>query len=290
MRLTPLVLVPAALLGLVALAAQPSPPRDELPNRIPRPAPYDPSEAKIFPPPYEERWETVHNPGRCATCHGQIFAEWNGSMMGNAWRDPGWRAAFLLAARQTSTTGDCAVPPPPDGTRRSRLNPFAEGCTSVFDVGAGRARLSRPGSLLDGFCSQCHMPANYVDNVPLAGIAADAPSGREHARLDPELDPTSDAGTGLAFATMESRFRNTDAGKRGVFCAVCHTLADTREMPFGNVHKSGAAYPPVPGAARREVLLPAAALDRVQVPDAAAASQGYAIGAGAFRLSPHALG
>jgi len=290
MRLMSFVLVPAALLGLIALAAQPSPPRDELPNRIPRPAPYDPAEAKVFPPPYEERWETVHNPGRCATCHGQIFAEWNGSMMGNAWRDPGWRAAFLLAARQTSTTGDCAVPSPPDGTRRSRLNPFAEGCTSVFDVGAGRARLSRPGSLLDGFCSQCHMPANYVDNVPLAGITADAPSGREHARLDPELDPTSDAGTGLAFAALESRFRNTDAGKRGVFCAICHTLADTREMPFGNVHKSGAAYRPVPGAARREELLPAAALDRTQVPDAAAASQGYAIGAGAFRLSPHALG
>jgi hypothetical protein len=267
------VLVPTV--GLVALAYQSSPPADDLPNRIPRPAPYDVREAQASPPPFEEKWETVHNPGRCSACHGQIFAEWNGSMMGNAWRDPGWRAAFLLAARQTSTTGDCGAPDPPDGTERSHLNPFAAGCASAFDTGSGRFTVSRPGSLLDGFCSQCHMPANYVDNAPLAGVAADPPSGLEHARLDPQLDPTSDAGTGLAFATVVSRFRNTDAGKRGVFCAVCHTMTGTREMPFGNVHKSGA--------------LPAGPVDRPAVPDPAAPSQGYAVGAGAFRLSPHAL-
>jgi hypothetical protein len=279
-RWSSIVVVLAATVLLVALANRPSFPGDDLPDRLSRPAPYDAAEAKIYPPPFEERWETVHNPGRCSTCHGQIFAEWNGSMMGNAWRDPGWRAAFLLAARQTSTAGDCGGPSPPDGTPRSHLNPFAEGCSSAFDTGAGREAVARPGSLLDGFCSQCHMPANYVDNMPLAGITADARSGREHARLDPELDPTSDAGTGLAFATLESRFRNTDAGKRGVFCAVCHTMTDTREMPFGNVHKSGAPYPSVP---------PAVAQDRPGVPDPAAPSQGYAVGSGAFRLSPHAL-
>jgi hypothetical protein len=278
-RWSSVVVVLVSTVVLVALAYQPSPPGDELPSRIPQPAPYDTREAKAFAPPFEERWETVHNPGRCATCHGQIFAEWNGSMMGNAWRDPGWRAAFLLAARQTSTTGDCAIPLPPDGTLRSHLNPFAEGCTSAFDTAAGRETMARPGSLLDGFCSQCHMPANYVDNVPLAGVGQTA--GIEHAKLDPGFDPTSDAGTGLAFATLEPRFRNTDAGKRGVFCAVCHTMTDTREMPFGNVRKSGTPYPPTPPTPRA---------DRPAVPDPAAPSQGYAIGAGAFRLSPHALG
>src|SRR6185436_14170932 len=151
-----LILVPMA--GLVFLAYQPPASQDELDNRLPRPAPYVAAEARVFPPPYEAAWEGHANPGRCATCHPSIFAEWNGSMMSNAWRDPGWRAAFLLVARQTSTAGDCEVPPPPDGTERSRLNPFAAGgCTSRFDTGTGTSTLSRPGSLLDPFCSQCHM-------------------------------------------------------------------------------------------------------------------------------------
>jgi Big-like domain-containing protein len=280
-----------ATAGLIVLAFQPFADHDDLPNRIPQAAPYVAAEARVFPPPFEEAWEEVHNPGRCATCHGQIFAEWNGSMMSNAWRDPGWRAAFLLAARQTSTAGDCGVPAPPDGTPRSRLNPFAtRDCASEFDLGAGRHSTSRPGSLLDGFCAQCHMPANYVDNVPLAGVAADPPSGLEHGALDPEFDPTADAGTGLAFATLKSHSRNTDAGKRGVFCAVCHTLVDTREMPFGNYRKSGTPYPVVPAPQSRARLLPAAAQDRVRPPAPAAASQGYAVGAGSYRLSPHAIG
>src|SRR6185436_4335413 len=283
-----LILVPTV--GLVVLAYQPSASHDELESRMPRPAPYVAAEAQVFPPPYEPAWEGHANPGRCASCHPQIFAEWNGSMMSNAWRDPGWRAAFLLVARQTSTAGDCEAPSPPDGTERSRLNPFAAGgCSSRFDIGTGTSTLSLPGSLLDPFCSQCHMPANFVDNVPLAGIAPDPVSGLEHAKLDPEFNPTSDNGTGLAFATLESRFRNTPAGQRGIFCAICHTYADTREMPFGNYHKSGTSYPPVIGSASRARLLPPATQDRLQVPDPASPNQGYAIGAGAFRLSPHAI-
>jgi hypothetical protein len=277
--------------GLVALAFQPAASRDELPNRIPQAAPYVVAEARRFPPPFAEAWEGPHNPGRCATCHAKIFAEWNGSMMSSSWRDPGWRAAFLLAARQTSTAGDCEAPSPPDGTARNRVNPFAAGdCTSSFDTGAGHATTSRPGSLLDGFCSQCHMPANYVDNVPLASVGPDAPSGREHGALDSEFNPTSDAGTGLAFATVASRFRNTDAGRRGVFCAICHTFADTREMPYGDFHKSGTPYPAVPGTQSRSRLLPPASQDRASVPDPASPNQGYAVGAGAYRLSPHAIG
>ena len=97
----------------------------ELENRIPETAPYDISEAQFFPPPYEEYWKGTANPGQCQSCHRRIFEDWAGSMMANAWRDPAWRGAFLLAARQSSTDGDCDVPPPPDGTAKARLNPFA---------------------------------------------------------------------------------------------------------------------------------------------------------------------
>jgi len=283
-RLGLALLVLASMAGLVLLAYQrPAASTDELTSRMPRPAPYDVAEARDFPPPYEEHWESHANPGRCATCHPTIFAEWNGSMMSNAWRDPGWRAAFLLVARMTSTFGDCDAPSPPDGTPRSQINPFAvAGCASRFDVGTGFSTLSRSGSLLDPFCSQCHMPSNFVDNVPLATVEPDPVSGIEHAKIDPEFNPTSDNGTGVAFAPLESRFRNTASGQRGIFCAVCHSVADTREMPFGNYHKSGIPYGD--GKGRQN-----ANQDRLQAPDPASPNQGYAIGAGAFRLSPRAL-
>ena len=53
----------------------------DLPNRIPEPAPYVTKEAKAFPPPFEEYWQTHANAGQCQTCHKKIFDEWNGSMM-----------------------------------------------------------------------------------------------------------------------------------------------------------------------------------------------------------------
>ena len=269
----------AAAAGMIALAFGHSRSSDEIPNRIPRAAPYVTEEAEVVPPPFEPYWKKDHNPGKCSTCHSRIFSEWNGSMMSNSWRDPGWRGAFLLAARQTSTAGNCDLPNPPDGTERARLNPFANAdCSTSFDIGTTQHLTSHPGSLLDGFCAQCHMPTNFVDNVTLAGVSSDPASGLEHGRLDPNFNPTSDNGTGLAFATLESQIRNTDTGKRGIFCAACHTMADTREMPFGNYRKSDQPYLQVDGSDRTRPAAPEAP------------NLGLAVGAGSFRLSPRAIG
>ena len=94
-------------LAAVAFVARPHDAATDLPNRIPEAAPYLTSEAQVFPPPYEEYWATQNHPGQCANCHRKIFDEWNGSMMSNSWRDPVWRAAFLLLARAVSTNGEC---------------------------------------------------------------------------------------------------------------------------------------------------------------------------------------
>ena len=102
--------------GVSAVVYQPSLDEAELPNRIPEAPPYILEEANFFPPPFEEYWQGVNNPGQCVNCHKRIFEEWSGSMMANAWRDPAWRSAFLLSARQTSTHGECDTPSPPDGT------------------------------------------------------------------------------------------------------------------------------------------------------------------------------
>src|SRR5215472_12536752 len=106
--------------GVSAIVYGPDPTRlADIPNRIPEAAPYITAEAAAYPPPFEEHWQNQANPGQCQTCHKKIFDEWNGSMMSNAWRDPVWRAAFLLLARETSAHGECDAPDPPDGTPKA---------------------------------------------------------------------------------------------------------------------------------------------------------------------------
>jgi hypothetical protein len=262
----------------------------DLPNRMPEAAPYNTAEAAMFPPPYEEYWKTQNHPGQCQTCHQKIFDEWNGSMMSNSWRDPVWRGAFLLLARTLSTNGECDAPQPPDGTEKSHHNPFAVHgeCMSEFDIGTEHVKMSRPGSLLDAFCSRCHMPTNYLDNVPLRNVTMDKATGLESAPADTKFNPTGDNHTGIAFATVEEQFRNTESGKTGIFCAICHTFASTRDTPFHNYTRSGTEYVPAVGAESRADLV-AGSADLFKVADPTKQNLGYSIGAGAYRLSPHAI-
>jgi len=278
-------------LGATFLIKDPGPPLADLPNRIPEAAPYVTAEAEVFPPPYEEYWQTQNHPGQCQTCHQKIFDQWNGSMMSNSWRDPVWRAAFLLLSRATSTNGECDTPLPPDGTPKAAHNPFARrgACATDFDIGARTVTTSRPGSLIDAFCSRCHMPTNYLDNVPLRTITVDAETGIESAPADPKFFPSSDNGTGIAFATLDSQFRNTESGKSGIFCAVCHSYASTRDTPFHNYKRGGTEYIPAVGIASRSDLVPPGGQDLFAVADLNKRNLGYSIGAGSYRLSPHAI-
>jgi Bacterial Ig-like domain len=264
---------------------------NDLPNRLPEAAPYVVAEAQAFPPPYHEHWEREDSPGQCQTCHQKIFDEWNGSMMSNSWRDPAWRAAFLLLARATSAHGECDTPEPPDGTPKATHNPFADKdqCTSTFDIGTGKYTVSRPGSLLDFFCSRCHMPTDYVDNVPLKNVSIDPRNNLESAPGDPNFNPTADNGTGIAYATLDSQYRNTISGKSGIICAVCHTYAETRDTPFHNYVPSQSAYTPATSRQSRSDAVAPKPPDVFTVPDPGKPNLGYSIGAGAYRLSPHAI-
>jgi hypothetical protein len=286
------IIILITALGVSAFVYQPSGPHLDIPNRIPEGAPYILAEAQEFPPPYEEYWQTQNHPGQCQSCHQKIFDEWNGSMMSNSWRDPVWRAAFLLLSRGVSTNGDCAIPQPPDGTPRAHHNPFAKKgeCASEFNIGTHMFTVARSGSLLDAFCSRCHMPTNYLDNVPLRTVKVDPKTGIESAPADPNFNPTSDNGTGIAFAQLESQFRNTDSGRTGIFCAVCHSIGATRDTPFHNFERSGNEYNLAIGTAARGDLLPAPLQDMFDVADPTKKNLGYSVGAGAYRLSPHAIG
>lgn len=265
---------------------------NDIPNRLPEAAPYVLAEAQAFPPPFHDHWEQEDSPGQCQTCHQKIFDEWNGSMMSNSWRDPVWRAAFFALSKATSAHGECDTPEPPDGTPKATHNPFANKgeCSSTFDIGTEKYTVSRPGSLLDFFCSRCHMPTDYTDNIPLKTVSVDPKTGLENAPGDPNFNPTSDNGTGIAFATLAPQYRNTDSGKSGIICAVCHSNAETRDTPFHNYVHSASAYTPATGIKPRSELLAAAQQDTFNVPDPAKQNLGYSIGAGSYRLSPHAIG
>jgi len=272
------LLIVGALGGLaLGLVYQASARHLELPTAILEEAPYNTGEAVFFPPPWESAWEGTNNPGKCSGCHTGMFDMWNGSMMSNSWRDPLWRSAFFLLGRATATDGNCDIPNPPDGTPRALLNPFANGnCTSTFDLGTQLHTTSGSGSLLDEFCSACHMPTNYIDNV--------APDGS----VNPAYDPTSAAGTPWAYATVTANVTNTDAGKRGIFCKVCHSMTGSRQTPYHNYNKSGTDYTPALGTGSRDSLVTPP--DILNVADAGSPNLGYSIGARAYKLSPHAIG
>jgi len=291
-KLIKLAILVSTTLTLGAIVYRPDPSSlSDLPNRMPEAAPYVTAETAAAAPPFEDHWQEEGNPGQCRTCHKDIFEQWNGSMMSNAWRDPVWRAAFLMLARATSANGECDTPQPPDGTAKATLNPFAVPgeCATTFDIGAGKHTLSRSGSLLDGFCSRCHMPTNYVDNVPLHNVSVDPQTRLENAKVDPNFNPTSDNGTGIAFAELDAQFRNTESGKSGIICAVCHTYTATRDTPFHNYTRAGFEYSPTADPKPRSESLPTDRQDKFAVADASRRNLGYSIGAGSFRLSPHAI-
>jgi hypothetical protein len=134
------------------------------------------------------------------------------------------------------------------------------------------------------------MPTNYIDNVPLRTVTVDARTGLENAPVDPRFHPTSDNGTGIAFATLDEQLRNTESGKSGIFCAICHSFAATRDTPFHNYERAGVDYVPAPGRQARGDLVPRELQDILLPAERTRRNLGYSIGAGAFRLSPHALG
>jgi len=300
-------------IGLLGLVSQAYARHGELPNRIAEPAPYNLTEAGFFggftghAPPFESDWNNANNPGQCSGCHDRIFSEWNGSMMANAWRDPAWQAAFLLTARATATDGcgDVLENLGPDGRAIdgteayacNDLNPFAiDGTSSRFKMGPDEfVTTTGSGSLMDDFCSRCHMPTNYVDAVPLASVNIDDlgdGASIEHAAVIPNFDPTSSNGSARAFATVinsaQSLFRNTESGKRGIFCAVCHTNTESKRTPYSTYVQSGVEYTPAQGSGSRANILGSQG-NVANIPDANSPNLGYGIGGGTFRLSPHAI-
>jgi hypothetical protein len=314
-----LLAVSLVVVGLLCPLSRPSARHGEeefLTNRIPEPAPYVVEEttsaggafgAPHTGVPFEPLWNGTDDVGSCASCHTTLYDEWRGGMMSNSWRDPGWRGAFLYVARATSTNGDCDIPLPPDGTPKARINPFGNAnCTSTFNSGTTNVTYTGAGSLADNLCSRCHMPTNYIDAV--TRVTSDPPSGQEHGRISPLYNPTAigssqgtDPFTGLltyesfgqrSYVDGVTRVVNSNSGKIGDVCEVCHTNVGSRYTPFHFYSRSGTDYFAAPQNVARWSSaqgLASTQQDMLTPPDAASPNLGYAVGAGAYRLSPHAL-
>lgn len=137
----------------------------------------------------------------------------------------------------------------------------------------------------------------------------------EHGAISPMYDPTSInaaavitttdpvyGSTRESFATRLDGNRpvNSNSGQIGIVCEVYHTNVASRYTPYHLYNKTGTDYFPATkidprgspgqdGTTNTLQNLTAAQQDMLTPPDATSRNLGYAVAAGAFRLSPHAL-
>ena len=193
--------------------------------------------------PSRSSGSTQNHPAQCQTCHQQIFDEWNGSMMSNSWRDPVWRAAFLLLARGDVDQRRMRHAGAARRHGAATHNPFAAARRVRVVVRHRHAASSpsrAPGSLLDAFCSRCHMPTNYVDNVPLRNVKVDPRPAWSTARVDPKFNPTVGQRHRPRLRDRWTRSSATPSRARPASSAsVCHSFAATRDTPFHNYARGG---------------------------------------------------
>ncbi len=228
-KLWPFALLAAgSTAALVALSFRPVASRDELPNRIPRPAPYVTAEAKQFPPPYEEAWEGPHNPGRCATCHARIFDEWNGSMMSNAWRDPAGGRPSCWRPGRLRPIGDCEAPAPPDGTARRRATTRSR-AERLRVALRHRHRPRHPGRAparswtASARAATCR-PTTSTTSPCATSSTTRLPAGSTRRSIPSSTPPRTTAPASPSLPWTPSSATPSRA-RRGIFCAVCHSFA-----------------------------------------------------------------
>ena len=235
------------------------------------------------------------NPGQCQSCHRRIFEDWAGSMMANAWRDPAWRGAFLLAARQSSTDGDCEAPSPPDGTARARLNPFASPAsahrpsTSAQRPTACRARArSSTASARAATCRATTWTTCRSTTSPPIARPDWSTRGWPPTSIPPRTPaPESRSRRTSASSATPSRGRRASSAPSATASPTRATRRTTTLARAGSPHHP--EYVPARGTASRAQLVPERQ-DIFDVPDPSSPNLGYAVGAGSFRLSPHAIG
>ena len=222
--------------------------------------------------PTRSTGQAQNHPGQCQNCHQQDLRRVERlddvelvARPGVARRLPAARARGVdqrrvRHARSRPTARRKAQPQPvraaPDSARRRSTSAPA------------RSRVSRPGSLLDAFCSRCHMPTNYVDNVPLAQREARRRRpGSRRALVDPKFNPTSDNGTGVAFATARRAVPQHRVGQGRHLLRRLPQLRGDARHPVPQLPQGAATRTRPRSAATRAQLVQPGAVDVLAVAD-----------------------
>ena len=214
-------------------------------------------------------------------------------MMSNSWRDPVWRAAFLLLARAVSTNGECDTPAPPDGTRQGRRTTRSRcraQCASAFDIGDEQVHGVAAGLA----ARRVLLALSHADELRRQRPAAQREDGRRDRHRDrrrrSEVQPDVRQRHGRRLrdprhAVPQHGVRQGRDLLRRLPQLRRHARHPVPQLREGArfVHARRRPAGARPGRAVRARSTSSA------VADPAKRNLGYAIGAGAYRLSPHAL-
>ena len=158
----------------------------------------------------------------CGGCHDEIFKQWKGSMMGNAWKDPVFIAVYkhYLAhsntAQEKEETAICSRCHTPVGYIADAQGRYFQGELSEAE---------RDGV----YCDVCHSMAKSagVGNGAFILEPGDAAAGVGGVKYGPRKD-------------AESPFHDTaysDLHTRSELCGVCHDVAHAHNiMPIENTY------------------------------------------------------
>jgi len=178
-------------------------------------------------------WDVPSMPGRfrpdqffspdvCGGCHQEIYNQWKGSMMANAWKDPVFIAVYKSYIEKSSTgyekeeTAMCSRCHTPVGYLANEQARYLTGDLSA----TGRAGV---------FCDVCH------------SVSKSAGVGNGAFILQPGEAYENEAGTKYGpFNDAESPFHGTQYSElhtRSEFCGMCHDVAHAHNiMPVENTY------------------------------------------------------
>lgn len=193
-----LVLCPAITQAESGMQKWLKPHKPESTEAIHQQLPYYPSRASTDRPLKPEMFES---PEVCKGCHGEIYQQWQRSVMAHSWKDPIYRALFKRASQAT------------DG----QVDNFCIACHSpigMTSMNGSAATLEEPNDNLPGVnCEVCHNIRGITGSDNGAYILA--PNRDKHIKLGPRHDADS--------PYHQTEYSNLHT--KSEFCSVCHNVS-----------------------------------------------------------------
>lgn len=166
--------------------------------------------------------ERFFEPAICNGCHPDIFDQWKGSMMGNAWTDPVFQVVYKSYLKKSKSpeekeeTAMCSRCHTPVGYVSNEMGRYWVG------------ELSKPGAA-GIYCDVCHSTAKSagVGNGAFILEPGNAAEGEFGTKYGPRKDSES--------PSHESE--HSDLHTRSEFCGMCHDVAHAHNiMPIENTY------------------------------------------------------